>query len=115
MANKKTVVEMFEEILENPSLTQEQRDFLVKRKEQAVKKNASGSNKPTKAQIENEGSKEQILAVLTAEPMAVADIQTAVGLPSNQKTTALLTQLLKAEKVVRVVEKGKAFYRLPTA
>ena len=113
MANKKTVVEWFDEILENPTLTEGQREFLAKRKEQAVKKNASGSNKPTKAQIENEGTKEQILAVLTTEPMSVADVCSAVGI-SNQKCTSLLTQLRKDNKVVRTEVKGKPFYSLPT-
>lgn len=114
MANKKTVVEMFNEILENPTLTQEQRDFLVKRKEQAAKKNASGSNKPTKTQQENEGVKERILLTLSTEPMSVADVCSAVGI-SNQKATALLTQLRKENKVVRTEVKGKPFYSLPTA
>ena len=89
--------------------------FLQERQVQAQKKNASTSGKPTKTQVENEGIKEQILAVLTTEPMAVADIMKATGIESNQKVTALLTQLLNANKVMRHAIKGKAHYSLPQA
>lgn len=89
--------------------------FLQERQVQAQKKNASTTGKPTKTQVANEAIKEQILAVLTTEPATVGDIMKATGIESNQKTTALLTQLLKDEKVVRCVEKGKAHYALPNA
>jgi hypothetical protein len=47
--------------------------------------------------------------------MAVADIMKATGIESNQKTTALLTQLLNVNKVERTEIKGKAHYSLPNA
>lgn len=87
--------------------------FLQERQVQAQKKNASTTGKPTKTQVANEAIKEQILAVLTTEPMAVANIMKATGIESNQKTTALLTQLLHDFKVVRTEVKGKAHYSLP--
>ena len=89
--------------------------FLQERQVQAQKKNASTTGKPTKTQVANEAIKEQILMVLTTkgEPMAVADIMKAIGIESNQKTTALLTQLVKANAVVRTEVKGKAHYSLP--
>jgi hypothetical protein len=33
---------------------------------------------------------------------------------SNQKVTALLTQLIKADEVVKTVDKGKSYFSLPT-
>lgn len=87
--------------------------FLQERQVQAQKKNASTTGKPTKTQVANEAIKEQILGVLTTEPMAVANIMKAAGIESNQKTTALLTQLLHDFKVVRTEVKGKAHYSLP--
>ena len=87
--------------------------FLQERQVQAQKKNASTTGKPTKTQVANEAIKEQILAVLTTEPMAVANIMKATGIESNQKTTALLTQLLNVNKVERTEIKGKAHYSLP--
>ena len=119
MATKKTVVEMFEEI-KALCKTDEQKAFIDKRIEITKKKNASGKGetaKPTKAQIENEGIKNTILATLTTTPTAIGDLMKAnaeLGGFSNQKISALLTQLLTAHKVVRTEVKGKAFYALPS-
>ena len=120
MANKKTVVEMFEEIKALPGLTQEQVEFLEKRIEITKKKNASGSGenaKPTKTQLENEGIKDTIVSVLTVTPTTITDlIKSSADLAgyTNQKVSALLTQLLKERRVVRTEVKGKAHYALPT-
>ena len=119
MANKKTVVEMFEEIKALPGLTKEQVEFLEKRIEITKKKNASGSGenaKPTKTQIENEGIKNTIVSVLTVTPTTITDlIKSSADLAgyTNQKISALLTQLLKERRVVRTEVKGKAYYALP--
>ena len=120
MANKKTVVEMFEELMAIPTLTEEQKNFLEKRIEITKKKNASGSGenaKPTKTQIENEGIKDTIVSVLTTTPITITDlIKSSADLAgyTNQKVSALLTQLLKERRVVRTEVKGKAHYALPT-
>lgn len=119
MANKKTVVEMYKEILAIPTLTAEQKAFIEKRIEITEKKNANrGENaKPTKTQLENEGIKSVILSTLSTEPMTIGELVKAnaelTGF-SNQKVSALLTQLLKANAVVRTEVKGKAHYALPT-
>ena len=119
MANKKTVVQMYEEILAIEGLTDEQKEFLQKRIEITQKKNANrGENaKPTKAQLENAGIKEVILSAMTTEPTTISDlIKTHAELAdySNQKISALLTQLFKANLVVRSEVKGKAYYALPS-
>ena len=128
MANKKTVVEMFEitkamlngETVEGTTLAEVQ-EFLNKRIEITQKKNASGKGenaKPTKVQIENEGIKSVILSTLTTTPTSIGDLMKSsveLGAYSNQKISALLTQLLTDGKVVRTAVKGKAFYALPTA
>ena len=120
MATKKTVVEMFEEIKALPGLTKEQIEFLEKRIEITKKKNASGSGenaKPTKTQLENEGIKNTIVSVLTTTPTTITDlIKSSADLAgyTNQKVSALLTQLLKERRVVRTEVKGKAHYALPT-
>lgn len=119
MANKKTVVQMYEEILAIPTLTAEQKSFIEKRIEITRKKNAQRSEnaKPTKVQLENEGIKSVILSVMTTEPMTIGSIVKAnaeLAQYSNQKISALLTQLLKANAVVRTEVKGKAHYALPS-
>lgn len=128
MSKKKTIVEMFEEIKAVPGLSAEQVAFLDKRIELVKKKNASGAEgerKLTKDQLANEGIKEQIVAVLanvSAPGMTIGDICKAVGIESNQKISALVSQMLtirKGEvnpngKVVRTEVKGKAHFALVT-
>ena len=94
--------------------------FLTGRAEQTAKKNAGGGGgerKPTKTQVENEGIKAQILDVMgNAEGrMTVGELMKELAIESNQKVTSLLTQLRKDNKVVRVEEKGVAYYTLPSA
>jgi predicted Zn-ribbon and HTH transcriptional regulator len=102
-------------------------EFLADRKEQVIKKNASGANaerKPTKTQLENEGIKAQIVDVLTnaTEPMTIGEIGKAIGIESNQKVSALVTQMLTIRKGVavegglidRTEVKGKAYFALAT-
>ena len=88
------------------------------------KKNASGSGerKPTKAQVENEGIKEQIADVLRSvgKPMTIGEICKAVGIESNQKISALISQMLTVRKgepnpdgiVLRTEVKGKAHFEI---
>lgn len=128
MANKKklTVVEKFEDMIallngETPphgSTVEEMVVFAEERKAQTIKKNASGSNaerKPTAQQIENEGIKEQIICVLanTTNAMTATDIGKALGIDSNHRVSALLTQLKKTGAVVRTEVKGRAMFSLP--
>ena len=96
-------------------------EFLDGRIDQVNKKNASGNGerKPTKTQLANEGVKATIVEVLTAsdKPMTIADIQKAnaeMAELTNQKISALLTQLVKANEVVRTEVKGKAHFALAT-
>jgi Flp pilus assembly protein CpaB len=109
---------MYEEILAIPTLTDEQKSFIAKRIEITQKKNANRTEnaKPTKVQLENEGIKTTILSALTTEPMPIGEIiksNAELAGYSNQKISALLTQLLKANAVVRTEVKGKAHYALP--
>ena len=88
------------------------------------KKNASGSGerKPTKVQVENEGIKEQIADVLRSvgKPMTIGEICKAVGIESNQKISALISQMLTVRKgepnpdgiVLRTEVKGKAHFEI---
>ena len=99
--------------------------FLDERIEQVNKKNAhgGGERKPTKEQIANEAIKEQIAQALCgvdAPGLSIGDICKAVGVESNQKISALVSQMLTVRKgvenpsgtVVRTEVKGKAFFAL---
>ena len=122
MSKKKTIVEMYEEIKKVPGLSAEQIAFLDKRIEITQKKNAKsadGERKPTKLQLANEGIKVDILSALSGFDKAVSinDLQKSsaeLAKLSNQKITALLTQLLEDNKVERTVVKGRAYFALAT-
>lgn len=111
MAKKMTIVEQFEAIIGKVEgvLSAEEIAFLVERKDMHSKKNAS--RKPTKAQTENEEIKSAILDFMAdGVSRTVTDIQKAVGLDSNQKTSALVRQLKESNLLVRKEIKGKAWF-----
>ena len=95
---------------------------LTKMKEQFEKKNkssvgADGKKVLTAEQKKNEGLKETILEVLTRyeEPKQIKDLiaenEELVNY-TGQKISELITQLLKAKKVVKVVEKNVSKFQL---
>jgi hypothetical protein len=72
---------------------------------------------PSKTQVENENTKNVIINVLANgnKPMTIAEIQendSTLATLSNQKVSALLTQLVKDNKVVRTVDKKKAYFTI---
>lgn len=95
---------------------------LTKMKEQFEKKNkssvgADGKKVLTAEQKKNEGLKETILEVLTRyeEPKQVKELiaeNEELASYTGQKISALITQLLKAEKVVKVVDKKASKFQL---
>ena len=116
MANKKTQKDFFNEIIE--VLNEVGRDDLVAFCNDRIDKlsRKSSSKKPTKVQVENENIKATILQLLgevapATATMIATDPRVNV---SNQKVTALLTQLIKADEVVKTVDKGKSYFSLPT-
>lgn len=125
MANKKTVVQMYEEILAIPSLTAEQKAFIEKRIEITQKKNASGKGgEPTPKQREKMAADVAIEdAIVSAMAEGVqytpSDLLKIVpNLPAEcntQKLTPRLTALVKAERVRKDTVKGRSVYSLVVA
>jgi len=77
----------------------------------------SENRKPTATQKENEGVKEAILAVLNEAEggLTVTEIQAkdeTLGAVSNQKVSALLRQLIEANKVEKYTEKKKSYFKV---
>lgn len=108
-----TIVEMYNAIMTKCEgvLSTAEMDFLRERADLVAKKNAT--RKPTKAQEENEDLKEQIVEMMVdGEKYTVTDIMKAIGLESNQKTSALVRQLKDEGKVVRSEIKGRAYFSL---
>ena len=81
------------------------------------KKSSSSSGKQTKTQLENESYKEIILETLkTADkPITISELMRrseTIAELSNQRVSAMLSQLRKAEKIVRTYEKKKAYFSI---
>ena len=119
-STKVTKRERFEQLMEIVKASEVENSaelvaFIEHEVELLTKKN-SRSGKPTKTQVENESIKAQIVSVLESagKPMTVTQLLAKSELAdlSNQKVSALLTQLRKAGVVVRTVEKKVAFYSL---
>lgn len=77
-------------------------------------KKASSSSK-SKNQLENENIKEKLVAILNEldNPITITDLQKAnseMGAYSNQKLSALLTQLVNEKRVYRIVDKKKTYF-----
>ena len=95
---------------------------LTKMKEQFEKKNkssvgADGKKVLTAEQKKNEGLKETILEVLTRyeEPKQIKDLiaenEELVNY-TGQKISALMAQLVKAEKVIKVIDKKASKFQI---
>ena len=84
-------------------------DKLTALKVQIEKKN-SADRKPTKAQAENEVLKDRIVDALT-ERKTATEVADEFSISVN-KSTALLTALVKAQRIERTVEKRKAYFKL---
>lgn len=93
--------------IENATLIEGLEDRIA----QLNKKNssASGSRKPTKTQVENEGIKAQIIEFLgTVDRATCTEIGKALDI-STQKCSALLKQI---DGVIKETEKGKSYFFL---
>ena len=124
MANKKTVVEMYKEILAIPTLTDEQKAFIEKRIEITQKKNANrGNGNPTPKQLEKMAVDTEIenavlSAMVNGATYTASDLVKLIDrtdVPNTQKLTPRLTALVTDGKVVKGVSKGRSVYSLPSA
>lgn len=115
--NKKTKKEVYSAMLKE-EVIQNNPDYkaLVENEIALLEKKAS-NKKPTKTQEENEVYKAEILNTLTEEGATVTEIIKKSDMLKEKevsvaKATALLTQLVKAEKVVNYSEGKKSLYKL---
>ena len=120
MANKKTVVEMFEELMAIPTLTEEQKNFLAKRIEITKKKNANRSTEPTPKQLEKMAHdaelRGKVVAVMaegvTYTPSDIVKLVDTAEIPNTQKLTPLLTALVGEGVLTKATVKGRSVYSL---
>jgi len=115
MENKKlTKREKFAMVMEYVTDNEMLTEFLQNEINLLTKK-ASSSTK-SKTQVENEGIKEVILNALVeiGESITITDLQKTneeLGKLSNQKISALMTQLKNEGKVERIQDKKKSYFK----
>lgn len=90
--------------------------FIEHELELLAKKNSS-EKKPTAVQVANEGIKSVIVETLAENggKMTISEMQKVnaeLGELSNQRISALIRQLIADEKVIRVEEKRKAYFKI---
>lgn len=119
-STKVTKRERFAQLMEivNASQVENSAELVsfIEHEVELLSKKNSRSGKPTKTQLANESIKTQIVSVLERanRPMTVTQLLAESELAdlSNQKVSALLTQLRESGAVVRTVEKKVAYYSL---
>ena len=110
---KITNVKALEYAIENGNFPTEVVEKLTAIKTSFEKK--STNKKPTANQEANEGIKAQIVEFLAdGGTYTATEIMKGIGLESIQKVSALLSQLTKAEVIVKTVDKKKSFFSAKT-
>jgi hypothetical protein len=118
MANKKTKREYFEGLKANYNLTDDEITFINHELELLVKKN-SAERKPTANQLENEKIKDYLLKNMATgtEYTATEIIKTVLANTewkelSVSRITAILSQLVEDNSLVRDYKKRKALFSI---
>ena len=123
MADKKTVVQMYEEILAVEGLTDEQKAFIEKRIEITQKKNANrGNGIPTPKQkekmaVDTEIENAVLGAMVDGATYTASDLVKLIDrtdVPNTQKLTPRLTAQVAENKVIKSTVKGRTNYSLPS-
>lgn len=115
MAERKTKREYLTELI-NLVTTSNREEYLpYLEHELELLDNKRKNSKPTKTQEENLKIMETIVTCLTSEPSTISEIQKRneeLETLSNQKMSALLKKLIDAERVEKVMDKKKAYFKL---
>ena len=112
MSKKLTKVEKFEILKDLVAGNDEMISFIDHEIELLSKKN--GTRKMTKAQLENEGLKTDIIDnMVQGKAYTITDLMKSIPSLadlSNQRVSALVRQLKEGNLVIRTEEKGKAYF-----
>ena len=119
MTKKMTKKEMFamvQAVVENATVENKAEMIAFIEHEVELLNKKSSKSGQTKTQKENELLKEQLLSAFAVmeKPVTISEFQEKSTEPvaklSNQKLSALLNQLVKAEKMVKTIEKKKSHF-----
>ena len=119
-STKVTKRERFAQLMEivNASQVENSAELVafIEHEVELLNKKNSRSGKPPARQIENEEIKAAILSVMerVGKPMTITQLLAEIGNSelSNQRVSALVTQLKDSGEVIRTVEKKVAYYSL---
>lgn len=113
---KLTYVAVLDKAIAGEPLTADEKEKLASLRESVAKRNATKSDKPTKAQRENAEVAEAVAdAMVKGATYSVKDIcalHPSLEGASSQKVAPLMQKLVDAHRVVKTVSKGKNFYAL---
>lgn len=113
---KKEMFAMVQAVVENANVENKAEMVAFIEHEIELLNKKSSKSGQTKTQKENEILKEELIVALSEmeKPVTISEFQEKSTVPvaglSNQKLSALLNQLVKAERVVKTVEKKKSYF-----
>ena len=109
---KLTKRDYFTAILTKYDLTADEKAFVEHELELLDRKNSS-DKKPTAQQVANDAMKQTILTSMERDRLYTAtEVQKLCGIESNQRATALLTQLKNAGMIAKTEDKRKSYFSL---
>ena len=119
MSKKMTIAEQFTALLEKYPFTDEERAFIEDRIEKATRK-SNGERKPTAKQVQNAAVAVEVYAFMAQTPDKVFTVSellkacpafTAIDECSASYANAIVKKLKDAGRVVRTVDKGRAYFK----
>ena len=109
---KLTKRDYFTAILTKYDLTADEKAFVEHELELLDRKNST-DKKPTAQQVANDAMKQTILTSMERDRLYTAtEVQKLCGIESNQRATALLTQLKNAGMIAKTEDKRKSYFSL---
>ena len=109
---KLTKRDHFNAILREYDLSPEHKAFVEHELELLDRKNST-NKKPTAQQMANDAMKQTILTSMERDRLYTAtEVQKLCGIESNQRATALLTQLKNAGMIAKTEDKRKSYFSL---
>ena len=109
---KLTKRDYFTAILTKYDLTEAEKEFVKHELELLDRKNST-DKKPTAQQVANDAMKQTILTSMERDRLYTAtEVQKLCGIESNQRATALLTQLKNAGMIAKTEDKRKSYFSL---
>ena len=119
MSKKMTIADKFNALLEKYPFTEDERAFIEDRIAKATRK-TDGEKKPTAKQVENAKVADAVYAFMANTPdtqytvselLKVCPAFTAIDSCSASYANAIVKKLKDAGRVVRTVDKGRAYFK----